>query len=196
MTTTTISDRQFEIIEAAGRILSTAGVNGLTIKKLAQEMHFSESAVYRHFASKEAIIVALLAYLADNMEERLSRITAAQDSPQEILRAVFLHQFHFFAQNPHFVVAVFSDGLMEESPKINAAILRIMEVKKKHLIFVVQAGQKDGVFTDKLSTAELVHIIMGAFRLEMFKWRIAQFQSDIEQKGKNTLEALLTLIKP
>ena len=61
--TTAISDRQLEIIEAAGKILTTSGVSGLTIKNLAKEMKFSESAIYRHFTSKEEIIIALLEYL-------------------------------------------------------------------------------------------------------------------------------------
>jgi TetR/AcrR family fatty acid metabolism transcriptional regulator len=55
-----ISDRQIEIIEAAGKILTRSGVGGLTIKNLAKEMHFSESAIYRHFTSKEEIIIAML----------------------------------------------------------------------------------------------------------------------------------------
>jgi hypothetical protein len=42
--TTAISDRQLEIIEAAGKILTASGVSGLTIKNLAMEMKFSESA--------------------------------------------------------------------------------------------------------------------------------------------------------
>ena len=59
-----ISDRQLEIIKAAGKILTTSGVSGLTIKNLAKEMKFSESAIYRHFTSKEEIIIALLEFLA------------------------------------------------------------------------------------------------------------------------------------
>jgi AcrR family transcriptional regulator len=59
-----ISDRQIEIIEAAGKILTRSGISGLTIKNLAKEMQFSESAIYRHFTSKEEIIVAMLEYLA------------------------------------------------------------------------------------------------------------------------------------
>ena len=59
-----ISDRQLEIIEAAGKILTASGLSGLTIKNLAKEMKFSESAIYRHFASKEDIIISLLEYLA------------------------------------------------------------------------------------------------------------------------------------
>ncbi len=195
MTTTAISDRQFEIIEAAGRILSASGVSGLTIKNLAREMKFSESAVYRHFSSKEDIIVAMLAYLAGNMDERLRQVAAGNKNPLATLEAIFVNQFRFFAKNPHFVVAVFSDGLMEESPKINAAILKIMEVKMKHLRPVITQGQQQGLFTNAVTAEELIHIIMGSFRLQMFKWRIADFQFDIERLGRNMLLAVITLIK-
>ncbi len=195
MTVATISERQFEIIEAAGKILSSSGVSGLTIKNLAQEMKFSESAIYRHFASKEEIVVAMLGYLAENMDQRLNKVISSTRNPKENLEAIFLDQFAFFSKNPHFVVAVFSDGLMEASQKINNAILHIMQVKIKHLMPVIMQGQQQGYFTNAITTEELVHIIMGSFRLQMFKWRIANFQFDIERQGKNMLDAILTLIK-
>ncbi len=195
MSTTTISDRQFEIIAAAGNILSASGVSGLTIKNLAKAMQFSESAIYRHFNSKEEIVVAMLGYLAENMDERLKQVVSGQKDPREKLEAIFLNQFGFFAQNPHFVVAVFSDGLMEESQKINAAILRIMQVKMNHLMPVIMQGQQQGLFTNTITTEELMHILMGSFRLQMLKWRIANFQFDIERQGRNMLDAILTLIK-
>jgi AcrR family transcriptional regulator len=195
MTTATISDRQFEIIVAAGKILSSSGVGGLTIKNLAREMGFSESAIYRHFDSKEDILVAMLNFLAEDMDERLNQVVSTLKSPKENLEAIFLDQFAFFSKNPHFVVAVFSDGLMEASQKINAAILHIMQVKMKHLMPVIMQGQQQGFFTNTITTEEMMHIIMGSFRLQMFKWRIANFQFDIQRQGKNMLDAILILIK-
>jgi len=195
MTTATISDRQFEIIVAAGKILSASGVGGLTIKNLAREMGFSESAIYRHFDSKEDILVAMLNFLAEDMDERLNQVVSTLKSPKENLEAIFLDQFAFFSKNPHFVVAVFSDGLMEASQKINAAILHIMQVKMKHLMPVIMQGQQQGFFTNTITTEEMMHIIMGSFRLQMFKWRIANFQFDIQRQGKNMLDAILILIK-
>lgn len=196
MTTTTISGRQFEIIEAAGRILSASGVSGLTIKNLAHEMKFSESAIYRHFESKEEIIVAMLGYLAQNMDERLQQVVAAQKTPRENLEAIFQNQLSFFSLHPHFVVAVFSDGLMEESQKINAAVLRIMEVKMRHLMPLVKQGQQQGMFTNAVAAEDLAHIIMGSFRLQMFKWRTAGFGFDIIGKGETLLSNLLKIIQP
>ncbi|MEK6547441.1 MAG: TetR/AcrR family transcriptional regulator, partial [Bacteroidota bacterium] len=117
-----LTERQIEIIEAAGKILTKVGISGLTTKNLAKEMQFSESALYRHFENKESIILGLLQYLAWHMEQRLSNLADEAALPEEKFIRIFNNQFDFFKQNPHFVVAVFSDGLLEESEKINQAI--------------------------------------------------------------------------
>ncbi|PIV95430.1 MAG: TetR/AcrR family transcriptional regulator [Flavobacteriaceae bacterium CG_4_10_14_3_um_filter_31_253] len=193
--TITISDRQFEIIEAAGKILTTFGISGLTIKNLAKEMKFSESALYRHFTSKEEIIIVLLEYLAKNMEERYTTAISIEQSPEDKFITLFQNQFSFFNENPHFVVAVFSDGLLEESIRINEVMMKIMNVKIKHLLPIISEGQQKKIFTNSITSDELIHIVMGTFRLQMFKWRIANFQFDISRNGDNMIQALLTLIK-
>ena len=190
-----ITARQFEIIEAAGKILTEAGVGGLTIKNLAREMKFSESAIYRHFSSKEKIVIGMLEYLANNMNERFTTALTKDLSPEEKFITIFRSQLSFFQNNPHFVVAVFSDGLMEESEKINAIILKIMSVKMKHLKPILVEGQKAKVFTGEIPVENLMHIVMGTFRLQMFKWRVADFEFDITKKGNVMIKYLLTLIK-
>ncbi|MCX6278259.1 MAG: TetR/AcrR family transcriptional regulator [Bacteroidetes bacterium] len=189
-----LSDRQVEIIEAASRILTLEGVGGLTIKNLAKEMKFSESAIYRHFTSKEEIIIAMLTFLADSIDQRLSNISGSSD-PEEHFKALFREQFRFFDLHPQFVVAVFSDGLMEETQRINDAILKLMSIKMKHLMPDIMEGQQKGVFTNAITTDEMVHIVMGAFKLQMFKWRTANFQFDLKQSGENMIQSILTLIR-
>ncbi len=191
----TITDRQFEIIAAAGRILTTSGVSGLTIKNLAKEMKFSESALYRHYTSKEEIIIALLEFLVESMDERLANAIQSNQLPEEKFVNLFQNQFSFFKTNPHFVVAVFSDGLMEESQRINQTILKIMGVKMKHLLPIILQGQKTKAFTNAITPEELTHIVMGTFRLQMFEWRVANFQFDITKKGNKMIQSILTLIK-
>ncbi len=189
-----ITPRQLEIIEAAGKILTASGVSGLTIKNLAKEMQFSESAIYRHFESKEEIILSMLNYLASNTEKRLSNIQLTTD-PEENLKALFREQFSFFSLNPHFVVAVFSDGLLEESQRINETFMKLMNIKMKFLMPIIMEGQQRRIFTNAITTDELMHIIMGTFKLQMFKWRIANFEFDIKRSGENMVQSILTLIK-
>jgi AcrR family transcriptional regulator len=189
-----ITPRQLEIIEAAGKILTSSGVSGLTIKNLAKEMKFSESAIYRHFASKEDIIVAMLTFLADSIDRRLTNAIRSSDA-EEKFKELFHEQISFFKKNPHFVVAVFSDGLMEESQHINETLLKLMNIKTKHLMPLIIEGQQKGVFTNEITADDLIHIIMGTFKLQMFKWRIANFQFDISPYGDKMVQSILKLIK-
>ncbi|GJM36401.1 MAG: TetR family transcriptional regulator [Saprospiraceae bacterium] len=190
-----MKERQLEIIEAAGKILTSSGVKGLTIKNLAKEMQFSESAIYRHFHSKDDIIVAMLNYLADSKDERLAMAVRIDDPPEEKLKKLFQSQSEFFSKHPHFVVAVFSDGLMEKSGRINEAIFRIMSVLRKHLLPIIREGQQKGIFTNTVSAEDLIHIIMGTFRLQKLKWRMAGFKFDLKKDGETRMKSLLVLIK-
>lgn len=190
-----ISERQFEIITAAGKILTRSGVHGLTIKNLGKEMQFSESAIYRHFSSKEDIIVSMLHYLAYDMNMRYNAALAGETDTESRFGKLLKNQAAFFTENPYFVVVVFSDGLMEESQRINTAITGIMQTKMKHLMPIITSGQENGCFRKDLSSEDLAHIVMGSFRLLMYKWRIANFEFNLKRKNKELIESILTLIK-
>ena len=189
------SSRQIELIEAAGKILTKSGVGGLTTKNLAAEMNFSESAIYRHFSGKEEIITAMLNYLAENMEARYSTAYQTADTVEEQFRCLFQNQCSFFHEHPHFVAVVFSDGLMEQSESINQAIMQVMQVKRKYLIPILTEGQAKGIFKTEINAADLASIVMGAFRLQMFQWKISGFSTDIKAQGDSLINSLLTLIK-
>ena len=190
-----ITDRQLEIITAAGEILTESGIAGLTTKKLAAKMGFAESALYRHFTGKEEIMVTMLQYLAADMDKRLKDCLLTIDESEFQLKEVFNNQFDFFKKNPHFLVAIFSDGLLEESKVINDAIMQIMAVKRKYLLQIIKKGQEEGVFKNTLSVDDMVHIVMGSFRLHMLQWRMAAFSFDVKLKGNKLMTSILTLIK-
>ena len=189
------TERQLEIIETAGKILTEEGIHGLTTKKLANRVGFSESAIYRHFSSKEEIIISLLNYLAESMEHRFSALELTDEDPIHNFKTLFKSQFEYFTERPHFVVAVFSDGLLEQSEGVNEAIKQVMETKRKFLFPIITSGKQKDVFTNEVSTQELTNIVMGTFRLQMYKWRRSGFEFDIEMRGQTTIDALLTLIK-
>jgi len=189
-----LSHRQEEIIQSAGKIMTEKGISGLTIKNLSHEMGFSEAALYRHFKSKEEIIITMLEFLEESMNSRFKVSTEGNRTAEEKFKELFRNQFEFFEKQPYFVVAIFPDSLMGESPKINETIFKIMQVKIKYLMPVIMQGQQTGEFTNAITSEQLIHIVMGAFRLQMFKWRMNKFQFDIKMNGEQMIHAILTLI--
>lgn len=190
-----MTNRQYEIIQAAGIVLTKSGISGLTIKNIAHQMDFSESAIYRHFTSKEKIVIVMLEYLAVNMEERCQKEIRSDRKADENLLSIFQNQIDFFKAHTYFVSVVFSDGLLEESEKINEKIIEVMKVKHKLLYQVVEQGKDQSLFNDDIETDIIVDIIMGSFRLQMYRWKASGFKLDIDSKVSVILRQMIQFIK-
>ena len=190
-----LSERQLEIIKASGKILMESGIAGLTTKNLAREMHFSESALYRHFKNKEAIVTLLIAYLSENITQRFDVIINTKQLPEEKFKALFKSQFSYFKQNPCFINIVLSDGLIDNSEEVKNAIQQLLQTNFIRFNSLIKGGQETGVFRTVIASEELVHIVMGTFRLQMLKWKLASFEFDIEVQGQKTMNSILALIK-
>lgn len=189
-----ISDRQKEMIEVSGKILLEKGIKGLTTKALAAEMNFSESAIYRHFKNKEDIIVLLLNVLADDFRARLPLVIKENQTATENLRAVFDSQFTFFQQNPHFTVAILSEGLIDESEEIMQAMIKIPQVKSFLLMQIIEQGKANNEFRTDIPSEVLVQIIAGTFRMQMMTWKFSRFQLDLKKEGNRMIDNILKLI--
>lgn len=189
------SKRQQEIIESAGKLLMEKGIKGLTTKNLAQEMEFSESALYRHFKNKEDIILLLIRFLSENINLRFETILKAENNAEEKFLALFLSQFQFFKKNPHFIVIVLSDGLMDNSEDIKKSIKKLIETNFGAIKQIMIEGQQSKDFNQEMEAESLVHFAMGSFRLQMLQWKLSNFSFDIEAQGMKTMTNLLTLLK-
>lgn len=190
-----LSARQIEILEASGKILMSKGIMGLTTKNLAQAMDFSESALYRHFKDKETIISQLIGYLSENINNRFETIVNSDLKAEDKLVELLNSQFKFFKTNPHFIVVILSDGLLDNSENIKNEIVKLMQTNFKAFLKVVIQGQESKVFNQEIEAEFLVHYVMGSFRLQMLKWKLANFQFDIETTGMNIMNNLMTLLK-
>lgn len=190
-----LSDRQREIIEMSGKILLNKGVKGLTTKILAREMGFTESAIYRHFKTKEDIILHLLHILHQDMENRLGLVINQQLSASQKIQQIFHSQFQFFQEHPHFSIAILSEGLFDESKKIHQAVLKIVGFKSGLLTHIVEEGRHANEFSKTVDTDDVVHILMGAFRLQLIKWKFSKFSLDLETEGNKKISTIIHLIK-
>ena len=73
-----LTKRQEEIIEKSMCIIGLDGIQGLTTKRLAEAMNFSEPALYRHFESKTEILNSVLKYYQSFLADGLSKIVNQQ----------------------------------------------------------------------------------------------------------------------
>lgn len=189
-----ITQRQEEIIAAAGQLITESGYVKLTTKRLAERMQFSEAALYRHFSSKQDILEKMLEQLTASVQERMELVAREGELPDQRLRAMFDSHFTYFKAHPEYLMAIFATNFLERSPAIDERTKNLMEVMHGYLKGVVGDGQKAGLFTGAVPTDMLVHIIMGTFRLHMLQWRMSNKTIDVKRDGNKLMDAVLTLI--
>jgi TetR/AcrR family tetracycline transcriptional repressor len=61
--------RRAEVLQAAIELLDEAGLDGLTMRLLADRLGVRASALYRHYPSKQALLDAMVAYLVGSVRE-------------------------------------------------------------------------------------------------------------------------------
>ncbi|MBK8056043.1 MAG: TetR/AcrR family transcriptional regulator [Saprospiraceae bacterium] len=189
-----ITSRQYEIIQASGKILVDKGVSGLTVKALATEMGFVESALYRHFKSKEDILILMIQYLQKNIKDRIEPIANGEENPVQKIKMIFDSQFRFLNENRHFVIAMLSEGLLDESDGIKNEAIKIFLYKMPIIYRLLTEGIAQQLINPIISTDAMLHFLIGGFRTLIFKWKMTGFHLDVEKEGNQMVEDFFTLI--
>lgn len=193
---TSFSERQIEIMEAATKRIDEHGIQDLTIKTLAADLKLSEAALYRHFKSKNDILLGLLTYFIDEMKGRLDFILSNKGrAPSELLNDLFDSQLRTFVQRPSVVSVIFSESIFQFNKELSATVSSMMELMQKHIESIVKKGQEDGSFSKMVGASTTTTIIMGGMRITVLKWKLSGHKSDLIKDGHKVLNGILKMIE-
>ena len=65
------SERQLQIIEATQNLITSKGMEFVTIDAIAEKVGLTEGAIYKHFRSKREILTLLIDSIEQNLMETL-----------------------------------------------------------------------------------------------------------------------------
>ncbi|MBK6984284.1 MAG: TetR/AcrR family transcriptional regulator [Bacteroidetes bacterium] len=190
------TERQIQIIEAATKRIDEHGIQDLTIKTLAADLNLSEAALYRHFKSKNEILLGLLTYFIEEMKERLGLILSNKDrSPSELLKDLFDSQLKTFVKKPSVVSVIFSEGIFQFNKELSSTVSSMMELMQNHIEDIVKKGQANDSFSKIVGVSITTTIIMGGMRITVLKWKLSGHNSDLIKDGNKVLSGILKMIE-
>lgn len=122
-------DLRRALIVAAERLLEKRSAKALTLRGVAAALGVTGPASYRHFASKEALVAAVLTKGFDELAERTEAARAAARSPLEELGAVASAYVRFAVERPGIYKLMFGPECDKASyPELRAAGARAFGV--------------------------------------------------------------------
>ncbi len=189
------TERQIEIMEAVTLRIDKFGIQELTIKSIASDLRLSEAALYRHFKSKNEILLGLLNYFILEMNERIAVIIADEEKqPSELLKQIFISQLNTFVQKPSIVSVIFSEGIFQFNKDLSEKIADMMTLMQKNINALIERGQNEGVYGKLLGVDTITTIIMGSMRMVVLKWKLSGNKSNLVNDGKSVLNGLLKML--
>jgi TetR/AcrR family transcriptional regulator, cholesterol catabolism regulator len=94
------SARRQQILDTATSVFAEKGIIAATVRDISERAGILSGSLYHHFASKEEMIVEILAPVIKAQVEEFDRIVAQLDDPTEILRHVIASELAQSASNP------------------------------------------------------------------------------------------------
>ena len=189
------TDRQIEIMEAATQRIDHHGIQELTIKNLSSDIGVSEAALYRHFKSKNDIMMGLLTYFTQEMSQRVeSNISNETRTPLERLRDVFSSQLKAFVQKPAIVSVIFAEGIFNFNKELSATVSGMMNMMHDVIESVIKEGQDNKSISAFVGPSTLATIVMGSMRITVLKWKISGHKSDLIKDGNKVLNGIFKMI--
>ncbi|MFV0152431.1 TetR/AcrR family transcriptional regulator [Empedobacter falsenii] len=190
------TDRQIEIMEAATARIDKYGIQNLTIKTLAADIGLSEPALYRHFKSKNEILLCLLHYFITKMKKRSSIIIMNHNATaEEELRIIFNSQLQTFTEKPAIVSVIFAESIFHFDGSLSNKVSEIIELMQQFVQSNIERGQREGQYNKRINASTLTTIILGSIRMTVLKWKISGHSTDLVNDGKIVLETLLEMIE-
>lgn len=102
-------ERRAVTVEAVVALAATQNPSEITTSAIAQHMHLTQGALFRHFPNKDAILQAVMDWVAAQLLARIDRAADGAASPLAALRAMFMAHVAFVAEHPGVPRIIFSE---------------------------------------------------------------------------------------
>ena len=143
-------DRQSEIIRVAVELAAEKEVSSVTTQDMADAMQLTQGAIFRHFASKDEIWLAVMHWIQHNLMKVLSKAAANATDPLNAIERMFLAHVAFISKHPAIPRILFSELQNKKSGKMRQLIQEVMSGFEGRI-----AGLLDAAKTQSLVDAEL-----------------------------------------
>ena len=154
------STRKEQIVSAARKLVIKHGSENVTVRRIAEEVGFTEAAVYRHFKSKKDILYLLV----ENIENSLiSDLDIGSDQGGNLFEAILLRHLSSIEKRRGISFQVIAEIISLGDTKLNQRIYDTINKYLEKLALILKKEVSEGKLRrdiDVDATALLIFSVM------------------------------------
>lgn len=199
ITNSTIANSAGEkaILDAAIRLFSEQGFDGVSMRGVAREAGVSKSNIYHHFESKETLYLAIMQASAQSLSEMVETLAEGKgDFEQRLRKFAQVHLAHLF-ENAMTVRLLLRELFSTESKWQKIMAEQVVGGIFERLISIFENGQKAGLLRAGVDPGLCATLILGIdlFYFQSYEMKkyppLNKFERPDEQFSEEMMDIIL-----
>jgi AcrR family transcriptional regulator len=153
--------RQSEIVRVALALAGTRGVEKTTTQAMAEAMGLTQGAVFRHFPTKDAIWLAVMAWVRDELARVVGEAITASADPFDALERVLYAHVGFVARHPGIPRLLFAELEDARDTRLKQLIQQVMAGYERRIAGLVAAAKAQGLADARVDDANAATLYLG-----------------------------------
>jgi AcrR family transcriptional regulator len=168
-----------ELLDAAMRLFATRGIEGLSMRAIADQVGVSAMTPYRYFEDKAALLRGLWQFSLTALHERLASAVAAEKGGRARQRAFFVAYLNFWEANPdHYWLVHLTQGITNANtrdgdptvPPVFTNLLELLRSTTNEMVDDIGAKRTWAKLSEDVTFAMLLGYLQAVLMSYRYPW--------------------------
>lgn len=165
--------RRQQIIDSTLTLLAEVPLADLTTRRIARSLGLSQPALFRHFRSRDALLLAVLERARGDLGALLADILGGAPDPIARLGALAAGLLAYTQANPGLPRLLFADlGPSPGGAGIRDALRGLVTMQRSFVAVLVADGQRAGALRADLDPARAAALFVGLVQGAILQWEL------------------------
>lgn len=185
--------RKEKIVFSIIDLINEIGIKDLSVKEIAKRENITEAALYKHFKSKEQMLLEVLVFYSKydiNITNTLNK--NGKDEKENLLNYFKLYA-EYYESYPALTAITASYNVLLYEDKIGVKIKEIINKRSDFVKTMIEEGQKNKKISQNITSENLTCILMGTFNTMIFSWRLKNYDFSLKEKIIEIISEILKM---
>ena len=157
-------ERREVTIEAVIELAGLQNPGEITTAAIAKHMNVTQGALFRHFATKDEIWQAVMAWVSHHFLAHIDRTTRTIEEPVVALQAMFMSHVEFVTQHPGVPRILFGELQRAQSTPAKLVAQNMIQQYSKRICTLIEQGKAVGELAPEVDTKDAAILFIGTIQ--------------------------------
>jgi TetR/AcrR family transcriptional regulator len=154
-------ERRAVTVEAVIELAGEQNPSDITTSAIAKRMGLTQGALFRHFPTKDAIMQAVMEWVAERLLSRVDKAVQTKSSSLAQLEAMFMAHVDFVAEHPGVPRMLFGELQRAEETPAKRMVQTLIRRYSERLSGLIELGKASGEIDPQLDTEAAGSLFIG-----------------------------------